>query len=82
MSTYRVIDVIGSSEKSWDDAAQEALRTAGTTLRDLRVAKVVKRDLALGEGGQVEAYRVRMQLSFKYEDFTAEAALAREIIGW
>jgi flavin-binding protein dodecin len=63
---YRVIDVIGSSEKSWEDAAKKAVETAGKTLRDLRIAEVSKLDMKV-DGGKVVAYRARVQLSFKYE---------------
>lgn len=63
---YRVIDVVGSSEDSWEDAARNAVETAGKSLRDLRIAEVVKLDLKI-ENGKVRAYRTRLQLSFKYE---------------
>jgi flavin-binding protein dodecin len=66
MSVYRVIDVIGTSTTSWEDAATTAVRTAKGSLRDLRVAEVVKQDLDLGDGDEV-TYRVKLQLSFKYE---------------
>ena len=63
---YRVIDVIGSSKTSWEDAAKSAVQTAGGSLRDLRIAEVAKLDVKI-EGGKVVAYRARLQLSFKYE---------------
>ena len=66
MSVYRVIDVIGTSPQSWEDAAATAVKTASGSLRDLRVAEVVRQDLDLGAGGEI-TYRVRLQLSFKYE---------------
>jgi dodecin len=66
LSVYRVIDVIGTSSTSWEEAAAEAVRTAGGTIRDLRVAEVVKQDIHLDEDGTV-TYRTRLQLSFKYE---------------
>jgi dodecin len=66
MSVYRVIDVIGTSTTSWEDAAAEAIRTAGETLRDLRVAEVVEQDIHLDEDGSI-TYRTKLQLSFKYE---------------
>jgi flavin-binding protein dodecin len=66
MSVYRVIDVIGTSSQSWEDAAVTAVKTARGSLRDLRVAEVVRQDLDLGEGDEV-IYRVKLQLSFKYE---------------
>jgi dodecin len=66
MSVYRVIDVIGTSNTSWEDAATEAIKTAGNTLRDLRVAEVVEQDIHLDEGGGI-TFRTKLQLSFKYE---------------
>ena len=66
MSVYRVIDVIGTSPQSWEDAAATAVNTARKTLRDLRVAEVVEQDLHLGEDGEI-TYRTRLRLSFKYE---------------
>ena len=64
-SVYKVTEVIGTSTKSWEDAAKNAVETAARTLRDLRVAEVVKTDLKV-EGGKVKAYRTRVLLSFKY----------------
>ena len=66
MSVYRVTEIIGTSGTSWEDAAAEAIRTAAGTLRDLRVAEVVKLDIALDEHGGL-TYRAKLQLSFKYE---------------
>jgi flavin-binding protein dodecin len=66
MSVYRVIDVIGTSTSSWEDAAMTAVTTAKQSLRDVRVAEVVKQDLDVGDGDQV-TYRIKLQLSFKYE---------------
>jgi flavin-binding protein dodecin len=63
---YRVIDVIGTSKTSWEDAAKNAVDTASKSLRDLRVAEVGQLDLKI-ENGKVVAYRARVQLSFKYE---------------
>ena len=63
---YRVIDVIGTSSKSWEDAARSAVETAGASLRDLRVAEIAKLDMKIDKG-KVVAYRARVQLSFKYE---------------
>ncbi len=63
---YRVIDVIGTSRTSWEDAAKNAVTTASKSLRDLRVAEISKLDMKV-EGGKVVAYRARVQLSFKYE---------------
>lgn len=66
MSTYKVIEVIGTSTTSWEDAAAEAVKAAGETLRDLRVAEVVKQDMHLDEGGAI-TFRTKLELSFKYE---------------
>ena len=64
-SVYKVTEVIGTSTQSWEDAAKNAVETASTTLRDLRVAEVVKMDVKI-EGGKVLEYRTRLQLSFRY----------------
>jgi flavin-binding protein dodecin len=63
---YRVIEVIGTSTVSWEDAAKKAIQTASRSLRDLRIAEVVKQDMKV-DSGRVTAYRTRMLLSFKYE---------------
>jgi flavin-binding protein dodecin len=63
---YRVTEVIGTSTKSWEDAAANAVTTASKTLRDLRIAEISKLDVKV-DGGKVVAYRARVQLSFKYE---------------
>ena len=63
---YRVIDVIGTSTTSWENAAKNAVSTASKSLRDLRIAEITKLDVKV-EGGRVVAYRARVQLSFKYE---------------
>lgn len=67
MSVYRVTEVIGTSSKSWEDAAQQACSAAAGSLRDLRVAEVVEQDLTLGEHGEIESFRTKLRLSFKYE---------------
>jgi len=64
-SVYKVTDVIGTSTISWEDAAKKAVEAASGTLRDLRVAEVVKMDVKI-ENGKVSGYRTRLQLSFKY----------------
>ena len=64
---YRVIDVIGTSSNSWEDATRRAVETASKSLRDLRIAEITKMDVKVAKG-KVVAYRVRAQLSFKYED--------------
>lgn len=66
MSVYKVIEVIGTSSASWEDAAAEAVKTAAESIRDLRVAEVVKQDIHLDESGGI-TYRTKLQLSFKYE---------------
>ncbi len=65
-SVYRVTEVIGTSTKSWEDAAKTAVETASGTLRDLRIAEVVKMDVKV-EDGKVTEFRTRLQLSFKYQ---------------
>jgi hypothetical protein len=64
-SVYKIIDIVGTSTKSWEDAAKSALETAGKSLEDLRVAEVVKQDVTV-ENGKVSAFRVRLNISFKY----------------
>ena len=64
-SVYRITEVIGTSTQSWEDAAKTAVQTAAGTLRDLRIAEVVKMDVKV-ENGKVIEYRTRLQLSFKY----------------
>jgi flavin-binding protein dodecin len=65
-STYTIVELVGTSDKSWEEAAKLAVETASGTLRDLRVAEVVKLDMSV-ENGKVKAYRARINLSFKYE---------------
>ena len=67
VSVYRIIDVIGTSARSWEDAAATAVETARKSLRDLRVAEVVEQDLHIEDGGEV-VFRSKLRLSFKYED--------------
>ena len=64
-SIYKVIQLVGSSDSSWEEAAKNAVERAGQTLRDLRVAEVEKLDMKV-ENGKVVAYRARVNLSFKY----------------
>jgi flavin-binding protein dodecin len=66
VSVYRVIDVVGTSTTSWEEAAADAIKTAGQSVRDLRVAEVIKQDIHIGDGGEL-IYRTKIQLSFKYE---------------
>jgi flavin-binding protein dodecin len=65
-SVYRIIDVVGVSEESWEDAGRKAVETAASSLRDLRVAEVTKMDMKVDDG-KVTAFRTRVALSFKYE---------------
>ena len=65
-SVYKITEVIGTSSTSWEEAAKNAVETASRTLRDLRVAEIVKLDVKV-ENGRVAAYRARVALSFKYE---------------
>jgi dodecin len=67
MSVYRVTEVIGTSSKSWEDAAQQAVSAAARSLRDLRVAEVVEQDLTIAEDGSIDSFRTKLRLSFKYE---------------
>jgi len=66
MSVYKVVELVGTSPNSWDEAAKNAVERAAESLRDLRVAEVVTQDLVIKDG-KVEAYRTKVSLSFKYE---------------
>jgi flavin-binding protein dodecin len=65
-SVYRVTEVIGVSDESWEAAARKAVETAARTVRDLRIAEVLRQDVTI-EDGRVSGYRVRLGISFKYE---------------
>jgi hypothetical protein len=65
-SVYRVTEVVGVSSESWEAAARVAVETAGKTVRDLRVAEVIRQDLTI-ENGSVVNYRIRLGISFKYD---------------
>ena len=65
-SVYRVIEVVGVSDQSWEDAARSAIETASGSVRDLRVAEVTRIDVTIDDG-RVQNFRVRLNLSFKYE---------------
>ena len=65
-SVYKIIELVGSSEVSWEDAAKKAVETASKSLRELRIAEIVQQDLKV-EDGKVTTFRVRIKLSFKYE---------------
>lgn len=62
---YKIIELVGTSPKSWEEAARVAVETASQTLEDLRIAEIVKQDVTI-ENGKVTGYRVRMNISFKY----------------
>jgi flavin-binding protein dodecin len=66
-SVYKVIELVGTSKESWEKAATTAVERAATTLRDLRVAEVVTLDMQLDAKGKVEAYRAKINVSFKFE---------------
>ena len=65
-STYKIIELVGSSDSSWEDAAKNAVATAAKTLRGLRIAEINKLDVKI-DNGKVVAYRARVNLSFRYE---------------
>ena len=65
-SVYKIIELVGTSDVSWEEAAKNAVETASKTLRNLRIAEVNKLDMKL-ENGKVIAYRARLSVSFKYE---------------
>ena len=65
-SVYRVTEVIGVSDQSWEDAARNAVETAARTVRDIRIAEVIRQDVAI-QNGQIANYRVRLGISFKFE---------------
>jgi flavin-binding protein dodecin len=67
-SVYKVIELVGTSSKSWEDAAKAAVERAAKSLRDLRVAQVVQLDMQMDDKGKVESYRAKINVSFKYED--------------
>lgn len=66
-SVYKIIELVGSSPDSWEDAAKNAVERAGESLKDLRIAEVTQVDMKM-EGGKVTAYRARVKVSFKYQD--------------
>ena len=67
MAVYKIIEIVGTNPKSWEDAARSALITATKSLEDLRIAEVVKQDVTV-ENGKITAFRVRLNISFKYRD--------------
>jgi flavin-binding protein dodecin len=66
VGAYKIIELVGTSDVSWEEAAKNAVETAGKSLRNLRIAEVKELDMKI-EGGKVVAYRARLNLSFKYE---------------
>jgi dodecin len=72
-SAYKIVEIVGSSPESWERAAQVAIEQASQSLRNLRVAEVLQQDMHLKDG-KVEAYRVKLKLSFKYDMQAASAA--------
>ncbi len=64
-SVYKIIEIVGTSKNSWEEATKNAIETASKSLEDLRVAEIVKMDVAI-ENGKVSAFRIRLNLSFKY----------------
>ena len=83
-SVYRVTEVIGVSTESWEAAARSAVETAAKSVRDLRIAEVVRQDVTIGDGGVVN-FRVRLAISFKYESSSEslvepEADLQRDLV--
>jgi flavin-binding protein dodecin len=67
-SVYKVIELVGTSADSWEDAAKTAVDTARKSLRNLRIAEVAELDLQLADDGSVAAYRAKVRVSFKHED--------------
>ena len=64
-SAYKIVELVGTSKESWEDAAKTAVETAGESLKDLRIAEITKLDMTI-EDGKVSAYRSRVNVSFKY----------------
>jgi hypothetical protein len=65
-SVYKIIELVGTSDTSWEDAAKTAVRRAASTLRDLRIAEVIEQDMQI-EDGDIVQYRVKLKVSFKFE---------------
>lgn len=66
-SVYKVIELVGTSSESWEDAARTAVVTAGQSLRDLRIAEIIKLDMQLDDNGEVSLFRAKVSVSFKHE---------------
>jgi hypothetical protein len=72
-SVYKIIEVVGTSKASWEDAAKRAVKAAGLSVRDLRIAEITKLDMVI-DSGMAVTYRARVSLSFKYEMETKKKA--------
>lgn len=66
-SVYKIVELVGTSDSSWEEAAASAVATAGHSIRDLRIAEVTDLDMHIADDGSVAAYRARVKLSFKHE---------------
>ena len=66
-SVYKIVELVGTSDSSWEDAAMTAVTAAGDSLRNLRIAEVTKLDLQIADDGSVAAFRTKIKLSFKHE---------------
>ena len=66
-STYKIVELVGTSDVSWEDAAKRAVETAGESLKDLRIAEITKLDMTI-ENGKIASYRARINVSFKYHE--------------
>ena len=66
-SVYKIIEVVGTSDVSWEDAARNAVETAGSSIHDLRVAEISRLDMTI-EDGKIKSYRARVNISFRFED--------------
>ena len=67
MSVYKVIEIVGTSDVSWEDAAAQAVARAGKTLEDLRIGEVISQDVTI-ENGMVSSYRTKLSVSFKFKE--------------
>lgn len=67
-SVYKIIEIVGTSETSWEDATASAIATASRTLRDLRVAEVMEQDVTINDDGSIDQFRTKLSLSFKYQE--------------
>ena len=77
-SVYKIIEVVGTSKKSWEDAATNAIKAAGESVRDLRIAEITKLDTVIDKG-EVVAFRARVSLSFKYNVNSKKKAKRRQV---